>query len=70
MISGSLNRKICIWNIESNDKDSKLKPFSEYHLHNTSVENVNWNKINPYIFANCGQDRLIAMYFAANLDGI
>jgi len=26
------------------------------------VEDVNWNKLNPDIFASCGQDRLIAIW--------
>lgn len=68
VVSGGMDRRICVWDVEApRETGNALKPICEYHFHSTGVEDVNWNKINENVFASCGQDRLIAMYFVREI---
>jgi WD40 repeat protein len=59
LLSGSDDHRICLWDINSNDKNNLLRTFEG---HKGIVEDVNFNKILENIFVSCGDDKKLILW--------
>ena len=59
LISGSDDHRICVWDINSKNKNSLL---CTYESHLGVVEDVCFNKILENVFASCGDDRKMMIW--------
>ena len=59
LLSGSDDHRICLWDINSNDKNNLIRTFEG---HKGIVEDVNFNKILENIFVSCGDDKKLILW--------
>ena len=59
LISGSDDHRICVWDINSSEKNCLL---NTYENHIGVVEDVCFNKISENVFASCGDDRKLMIW--------
>jgi len=52
LVSGSFDKKACIWDIK--DSSNSVKPTRVFE-HESSVEDAKWFKKDPYLFATASQ---------------
>jgi histone-binding protein RBBP4 len=62
VLSGSNDKKVCIWDINKTPNGTSIQPLKQYLHHTEVVEDVAWNKIEPNIFGSCSDDKKMILY--------
>ncbi|GMH42709.1 hypothetical protein BSKO_10628 [Bryopsis sp. KO-2023] len=63
VISGSDDRKICLWDIKGNThSENCLKASSVYMKHDGVVEDVAWHMRHVYLFGSVGDDKMLCIW--------
>eukprot|EP00210_Caulerpa_lentillifera_P005887 g5629.t1 len=63
LLSGSDDKKICLWNISANtSSENCMEALSVYQSHEGVVEDVAWHMKHPNLFASGGDDHLLCLW--------
>jgi len=63
IVSGSDDKLICLWDINTASKTNKaLKPLRKFTGHSEVVEDVAWHQHHKHMFASCGDDKMVMLW--------
>ena len=63
LVSGSDDRRICLWDIEGTvHTSSTIEPIRKYDYHSKVVQDVSWHKVYSHLFASVGDDQQICLW--------
>ena len=62
LLSGSDDKKICMWNVAACGSNTEAQPEATFLGHTNVVEDVNWHYFNPDMFASVGDDKQLLVW--------
>ena len=63
LLSGSVDFRICIWDIEATNQNQLTQDALEnFEAHNSIVEDVSWNNFDENIFITVGDDKKMKIW--------